>query len=138
MSAARGMRRLGLSFSTIYTSPLSRCVQTAEIVAAEFKPSSPVRPNRFLFPGASPARAVGFFSSRTPSGTLLLVGHEPDLSQLAWLLLHGGSVSPALIWKKGGLCRIDFDGKIAPGRGRLVFHLTPRVLRSVDSRGRRS
>jgi phosphohistidine phosphatase len=137
-SAARGMRRLRLSVSKIYTSPLRRCVQTAEIIARDLKPSPPVRTNRLLIPGASTARAVGFLSSRPPTGTLLLVGHEPDLSRLASFLLHGGNVTPAMIWKKGGLCRIDFEGKVSPGMGQLAYHVPPRLLRSVTARRARA
>ena len=39
-----------------------------------------------------------------------------------------------LDFKKGGLCRIDFEGVARPGLGRLVFHLTPKILRRLAGR----
>ena len=76
--------------------------------------------------GCGPGHGVG-----TPVvERVLLVGHEPDMSGLLGDLL--GSPLP-VVFKKGGLCRIDFAGHPLPGRGTLVFHLMPRILRLLGS-----
>jgi hypothetical protein len=41
-----------------------------------------------------------------------------------------------LAFKKGGLCRIDTEGHPHQGDGRLVFHVTPRILRRVGGPAR--
>src|SRR5208283_3739184 len=56
--AARGMRRLGLEFDAILTSPLARARQTAEIVAAEYDNQPPPQTVLELATAVPPARAV--------------------------------------------------------------------------------
>ena len=62
---------------------------------------------------------------------MLLVGHEPDLSRLAAALLLDDHGDLTMEFKKGGLCRIDFPGAPRAGAGRLVLHLSPRILRRL-------
>ncbi len=57
---------------------------------------------------------------------LMLVGHEPDFSEIAAALI--GAEPGALVLKKAGLIRIDLDGRPARGAGRLRWLLTPRQL----------
>ncbi len=56
-----------------------------------------------------------------------LVGHEPDLGQLAAILL--GAARP-LPFKKGGMCRIDVEWSSRP-TGTLVWFLPPAALRRL-------
>ncbi len=128
-SAARGLKALGLEFDRILTSPLIRARQTAEIVAAVLRDP----PHAELFPPLSPGVEASSLArslvSLRAGKRLLLVGHEPGLSLFAAFLLSGEGAGAALVLKKGGLCRIDFEGGIVPGEGRLIFHLPPRILR---------
>jgi phosphohistidine phosphatase SixA len=57
-----------------------------------------------------------------------LVGHEPNLGELAALLI--GARNP-LEFKKGGICRIDFDMLPPKGGGMLRWFLTPKMLRHL-------
>jgi phosphohistidine phosphatase SixA len=59
-----------------------------------------------------------------------LVGHEPNLGELAAQLI--GARSP-LEFKKGGICRIDFDVLPPKGAGTLRWFLTPKMLRKLGS-----
>jgi phosphohistidine phosphatase len=57
-----------------------------------------------------------------------LVGHEPDLGELAAHLI---GVDRALPFKKGGVCRIDLES-LAPRRaGTLVWFVPPKLLRGM-------
>jgi len=59
---------------------------------------------------------------------LALVGHEPDLGELAARLLGArGTVQ----FKKGAVCAIDVDGATPGGPGTLRWLLTPRALRAL-------
>ena len=59
---------------------------------------------------------------------LALVGHEPDLGELAARLLGArGSVQ----FKKGAICAIDVDGATPGGPGTLRWLLTPKALRAL-------
>src|SRR5438034_644792 len=68
--------------------------------------------------------------------SVLLVGHEPDLARLAGAMTLEPRADMPLEFKKGGLCRIDFEGSAKPGHGRLVFLLTPKILRRLAPRTR--
>jgi phosphohistidine phosphatase len=63
--------------------------------------------------------------------TIALVGHEPDLSQFACLLLAGKSAS-FVTFKKGACALIEFTAKPIPGRGTLAWLLQPGQLRKLD------
>ena len=57
-----------------------------------------------------------------------LVGHEPDIGQLASKLL---GMRRAIEFRKGAVCRIDVDGLPPGGPGRLAWFATPRMLRRM-------
>jgi phosphohistidine phosphatase SixA len=59
---------------------------------------------------------------------IALVGHEPNLGELAASLIGARSALP---FKKGGVCRIDFDVLPPKGLGQLIWFVTPKMLRSL-------
>ena len=128
--AARGMKNLGLAFDLILTSPLARARETARIVASGLRPRAPIKPLAALSPGGDPAAVTAAASSLSEVRRLLLVGHEPDLSRLAGFLVLGKDIGFPHEFKKGGICRIDFQGEVRPGEGRLMYLLPPKVLRA--------
>lgn len=67
--------------AAILTSPLVRAVQTAELVAAELEHAEPIGVLRELATGALD-RIVQRVGQHQGPGALMLVGHEPTLSQL--------------------------------------------------------
>ena len=123
------MKKLGLEFDRILTSPLTRCRQTARIVARELKPGRGPVVLRALAPGGLPREVLAGLPKQAGDADLLLVGHEPELSRLVSHLLLPMPGDMTLEFRKGGLCRIDFEGAARPGAGRLALFLSPRVLR---------
>jgi phosphohistidine phosphatase len=134
--AARGLRALGLRFDLILTSPLLRARQTARIVAPMFRPRPPLRALRPLSPGGGTGGVFAALETVPADASVLLVGHEPDLARLAGAMTLEPRADLPVEFKKGGLCRIDFEGPAKPGRGRLVVLLTPKILRRLGSRSR--
>ena len=57
-----------------------------------------------------------------------LVGHEPELGELAARLLGARG---AVEFKKGAVCRIDVDALPPTAPGALRWLLPPKVLRSI-------
>ncbi|MEO8481308.1 MAG: phosphohistidine phosphatase SixA [Acidobacteriota bacterium] len=122
-----GFARLGESIDLILTSPLTRAVQTAAIVADALGRRPPVRVLPALAPGFETSRAAAAMATAARTAHhVALVGHEPDLGQLAaWLI---GAREP-LPFKKGGICRIDAT-RWPPGQSnQLVWLATPKMLR---------
>lgn len=87
--------------TAIVTSPLVRAVQTAELVAAAFPSPPRVSIDEQLAPGRSTLRLVAELPTRRG---VLLVGHEPSISELAAVLTHRRDVSA---FEKSQLLRIE-------------------------------
>lgn len=126
--AARLMA-LGETADVVLTSPLIRALETASILREVWNPMPKVTALDDLAPGNSPESLMAALTSYARNDRVALVGHEPDLGELAaWLI---GSKQP-LPFKKGGVARIDVDLPVRRGRGQLVWLATPKMLRQVD------
>ena len=126
---AKGLFRLGLCVDAIISSPLVRASETAAIVAEVFGPGITVEHSDFLRPGGSLQALLTSLGKRTDHHSVLLVGHEPDLSEGVARLI--GNARANFQFKKGGCCRIDFDKFPPRPPGKLIWWLTPRVMRKI-------
>ena len=124
-AVAEGLRRMGVSFDALFTSPLRRAVETAAIVARVLGVPHAVRETRTLRPGCDLDTAAELLMEAAPAERVLIVGHNPDLSEIA-ADLAGKHVNLSL--EKGGLARVDLHGEAKRNRGRLVWLLTPEVF----------
>ncbi len=118
---AQTLRRLDLNLDAIITSPLVRARDTAQLVAREL--DKVVDESPMLKPGFDHNALIRLIGEHTGAERLLLVGHEPDFSQVISELIGGGAV----VMKKGGLARVDITAQ-TPLRGELVWLLPPDVL----------
>jgi len=128
--AAGGLRALGLQFDAILTSPLLRAVETAELVADVYarNPLPQVLPA--LSPSVAASEALAALTPFAHQEEVLIVGHEPQLSQLvAVFLTPDGSVSIRL--KKGACIALDLPKSCEPGCAELRWMLTQRHLRML-------
>ena len=103
---AEGMRALNLSFDVIYTSPFVRAKQTADIVATVFDAAKKLRETETLAVDGNPEELTTLINNADAAfESVLLVGHEPYLSDLVSKLVCGDS-SSSLTLKKGALCKL--------------------------------
>ncbi|HET7619715.1 MAG TPA: phosphohistidine phosphatase SixA [Vicinamibacterales bacterium] len=126
--AAKGLVKLGVEIDEILSSPLVRARQTADIVAEMLKAVPPISVCDALAPAGTPAAVMQEIAKHARKGRLALVGHEPNISELAAQLI--GTRTP-IVFKKGSICRIDFDVLPPKGHGRLVWLATPKMLRRM-------
>lgn len=117
--AAR-LAALGVAPDAIASSPLARARRTAEL-AAEALGVPPVFDER-LAPGFDTADLTGILAAGGRRDAVMLVGHEPDFSDVVGELTGG-----RVVCKKGGVARVDVEGSSLDG-GRLVWLLPPFVL----------
>ncbi|WP_404791199.1 phosphohistidine phosphatase SixA [Altericista sp. CCNU0014] len=124
-AVAQQLKAFGLSFDEILTSPLVRARQTADILL-----QADLAPHLSTTDALAP---LGSFSSwlewlqawrQGDSDSLALVGHEPDLSQWAELLVWG-EVRGALQLKKAGIIGIEIPDNVDPLGNSILFWLTP-------------
>jgi phosphohistidine phosphatase len=125
---AKGLNELDVAFNLIISSPLVRTKQTAEIIAATLKDKPQVLTSDALAPAGTPAGVVQELARHAKQARIALVGHEPNLGELAARLI--GAKSP-IEFKKGAVCRIDFEVLPPKGYGQLRWFIPPRVLRKL-------
>ncbi len=75
-----------MPFDVIYTSPLVRAVQTAQILAMAQKHEGPLRAHRSLLPDMPVGVLESLFEAHKTE-SLVLVGHQPSMGALAAHLL---------------------------------------------------
>ena len=122
--AARAMAKLKLAPTRIYTSPLVRARQTAEIVAEALRVKPEVREEvGFEF---NPLAIESLVDGLDDEADVMFVGHEPSFSETVGELIGGGKV----VMKKGGLARVDVYSR-KPLRGALVWMIAPRVFETL-------
>jgi len=125
-AAAKALRRLGIFPDFIAASPKRRARQTAALVAEAVNfPYSDIAVTSNLKPEADPADALAWLRKEESARTLLLVGHLPQLPQLAALLV---GCDAQLRLGTAGLCGIAVDDFV-PGAGELHCLLTAEQLR---------
>ena len=127
--AAKGLRRIVPDLDVILTSPMRRAEETAHIIAQELNLEENLVVSENLRPGAPRERILDELSIYREAPAVMLVGHEPDLSQLSSHLL--GFPGTEVELKKGAVLRIDLEGLPPHSVGRLVFLLQPKHLRAI-------
>lgn len=127
--AARGLRRVMESPERLFSSPLLRARQTAELLLERY-PDLRVETAAELQPDADPAATLAWLKSLDDCQRIALVGHEPHLSGLLALLVHGHADPGTLPFRKGGIAILEIDA-IRPASARLSAFLPPRVLRAL-------
>ncbi len=125
------LARLGLGFEAVLYSPKVRARQTAELAAEAWDDAARSRLAVLggLAGGFDAAEALDQIAVVGEEGRLLLVGHEPDLSNVV-AELAGARID----LKKGGLAVVKLDG----GGGELVALMRPRELALIADASLRS
>ena len=126
-SAAHGLARLVGHVGAVLSSPAARAWQTAELLELEAG-----------WPAPEPcaALAVGGATDEVPAAlpdrrSVAVVGHEPQLSELASLLLAGDPYAVPIELRKGGAVLLACPGRPAPGTAVLRWSASPRILRGL-------
>ena len=127
---AQGMARLGLKFDLILSSPYVRTRETSDIVVEALGGTTPLELFQPLSGEIPPDQALRQIARRTEGlVSVLLVGHEPQLSGIGSLLLSGGS-ELALELRKGGMFKLEAE-QVQPATAVLEWWLTPKQLRRL-------
>ncbi len=120
---AKTIAALSLEFDAIITSPLLRAKQTADIVADKMKMRSRLVEDRRLALAFDSRALNGILCERPGASAIMLVGHEPSMSQTIGEVVGGARID----FKKGSLACVEFDDP-ASLAGELVWLVPPKVL----------
>ena len=113
-----------ISLEKIFTSPLTRAVQTAEILAMTVKFKNDVEIANELAMAASKDKILQLLKRNSIFKSIALVGHEPMMSSLVNALSDKKNTD--FMFKKAGVCYIDFD--VEKGEGKFEWYINPKTL----------
>jgi len=123
-----GLAWLDVAVDEIFSSPLVRAKQTADLLAAGLPGKPAVKILDALSPGHTPTSVLAQLARAARRRRIILVGHEPDLGELAAHLIGAGRALP---FKKGGACRIDVESLTSRRAGALTWFVQPKILRRL-------
>jgi phosphohistidine phosphatase len=116
----RGLRRLGIEPDRILTSPLPRALETARIIADALRMADRLETANALAAERSGEEVRDWVLGRGED-RLMIVGHNPALSDLVGLLVAGVAEPLVCELKKGGVAMLETRG----GGGFLLGWLAP-------------
>jgi phosphohistidine phosphatase len=125
--AARGLERL-YTPQVIFTSPLVRAMQTAEILQSTYKLGK-TRECVALATGNHQELIAAL--EEADIGSVALVGHEPSMSELFSTLLTGHAHAVSATFKKGAAALIRSGDDLRAGECWLEWLIQPAALRRI-------
>jgi phosphohistidine phosphatase len=125
-TVAQAVKRLGLKFDQVLSSPLRRALETARELCKQLGvPETAIQSCDQLEPGVASKKLMKRLRS-LEANDVLLVGHAPDLGDhAAWLI---GSKRSQVEIAKAGLCLIRCEAPPRKGVGTLVWLIGPELL----------
>jgi len=112
------------------TSPLTRAVQTAEIVGGKACRRNVIVASELLLPGAAIEDLVAFLKKNREAKRIILVGHEPQLGTIVATLL--GCRGAAITLKKAACVALDFDPDNDGKPAGFLWYLAPGKKRTTS------
>ncbi len=135
---AKSLKKLGVKFNVIFSSPLARAFQTAKIIAEEYKLIEQIEQSEDLKPNGSKDLLYNKLSKLNIDSVILIVGHEPYLSSMINDIISKNDAdrnynknNNNIILKKAGLSRIKITSTVPKLKGELRWLLTPRILKKI-------
>lgn len=128
---AKTLRSRDLSFDHVFSSPLVRAKQTAEIVLGVLAPDHPITYSAQLAPEGDREMFINeLLTACQPSDRALVIGHEPYLSGLISFLVCGDDAM-GISLKKGGMCKLEIESLRIGKCAVLEWLLTPKQLQGL-------
>ncbi|MGZ5509645.1 MAG: phosphohistidine phosphatase SixA [Nitrososphaeraceae archaeon] len=136
---AKSLKKLGVNFNVIISSPLTRAFQTAKIIAEEYNLTEQIEQSEELKPNGSKDSLSNKLSKLSIDSVILIVGHEPYLSSMINDIISNNADTDRnyntnhnnIILKKAGLSRIKITSTVPKLKGELRWLLTPRILKKI-------
>lgn len=124
---ARLVKAMNIEPGVILTSPYRRAVETATI-ALKYLNAGKLLETSALLPQGELAQVWKEIRSQAKAAQVLIVGHEPQLSELIAFLL--GCPELRLDLKKSALVFVDMGKITSSPKGELKWMLTPGLVRA--------
>ena len=128
-NVGRALAALDLRLDAVMSSPLRRAMQTAEIAAEELGYKGKIVTDAALRPEASYEQFQALLHRHDRKGAILLVGHNPSMTEFVNQMLFPEASRDAVEMKKGAMVKVEKDGS-RPAV--LKWSMTPKVIRAIQ------
>lgn len=125
-TVGRALSALDTHVDLILSSPLKRASQTASLVANELAYEEKIVLTPALRPDANYSTFTALIEEHARHEAIMVVGHNPNLSEFLGRLIGGGSRT-GIDMKKGAVARVEVDRR----RGILHWLVTPKIVRTI-------
>jgi len=131
-ASGKALKKMGITFDVILSSPKKRSKQTASIVAEEvgFPPEKIVETEK-VKAMTHPEETLTILAKYSGNQGILIAGHLPSVAGVASFLLTEGS-KVTIEFERGGCCRIDVED-LPTHTGHLKWYLSPEQLELIAS-----
>lgn len=126
----RALAACDTQVDAIISSPLKRATQTAALVGNEIGFEGAIKIERALRPDATYAEFRETLRKYSKFDSIMIVGHNPTESEFCSRLLTQGDEPEVIDLKKGGVARVEFNGK---SDAELTWCITPRLVRALQA-----
>lgn len=125
----RALAALDVQVDAIISSPLKRASQTASLVANEIGFDSKIIFSPVLDKGGTFEGFRELLNKHARQDAIMVVGHNPGLSQFLSLLLSAGSNDKSISLKKGAVARVEMNSRKPAD---LNWSITPKIVRAIQ------
>jgi phosphohistidine phosphatase len=130
----RALNALDVHVDAVISSPLKRATQTASLVANEIGFDGKLQLTPALRPSAQMDAFRQLLDGNAKQEAVLVVGHNPSLSQFLSLLISEGAHESSVELKKGAVARVD----LSSGNAMLKWIVTPKIVQTLGAASARS
>ena len=123
----RALAAMDTQVDIVISSPLKRATQTASLVANEIGHEGKLQLDDGLRPGAVFADFIKLLTKYQRYDAIMVVGHNPNLSEFLSRLISGGTGRGAVDLKKGAVARVETSRQ----SGLLQWCITPKFVRVI-------
>jgi phosphohistidine phosphatase len=129
LQLAHVLNAMKIGFDLVVSSPLKRSLQTAQLVATETGFEQNIVISNGLSPSATYANFQAMLRDCADYENVLVVGHNPNLTQFLGQLLAGPTETtiPGVRLRKGSIARVS----LMRGPAVLQSLLDPRIVRAL-------
>lgn len=123
----RALAALDVHVDAILSSPLKRATQTASLVGNEIAFEGKLVTDNALRPEATLAQFRDLLARHAKAEEIMVVGHNPSLSEFLSMLITDRSSEVAVDLKKGAVARVEVEKDAT-----LQWCLTPKLVRAIQ------
>jgi len=123
----RALAGLDVQVDVIVSSPLKRCAQTASLVGNELGYEGKLQLDPLLRPEAGLAEFRKLLEKYARQEAIMVVGHNPNLSQFLGAVISDSGCEASLELKKGAVAKVEMRRT----SGTLQWCVTPKLLRAL-------